>query len=112
MRIQKAWGYEEIIHNGEYCCKLLVYTRPIASSLHYHQHKHETFVVAMGRFHVRAYPGNDVGILETMAILKPGDHIVLPPGTRHRVTCLEPGTIVEASTHDEPTDCVRLIPSE
>jgi mannose-6-phosphate isomerase-like protein (cupin superfamily) len=107
-RIEKAWGYEEIIHNGEYCCKKLVYTKEIASSLHYHEHKHETFVVGTGYFEVEAY----VGIATYSMVYGPGDFVVLPPGTRHRVICIEPGFLVEASTHDDPADCVRIIPSE
>jgi mannose-6-phosphate isomerase-like protein (cupin superfamily) len=104
MRVEKSWGYEEIIHNGDYCCKLLVYTKPIASSLHYHEHKHETFVVLSGQFVLET----DTGIEDLM----PGDHVVLYPLNRHRVRCMLPGTIVEASTHDYPADCIRLIPSE
>jgi mannose-6-phosphate isomerase-like protein (cupin superfamily) len=106
VRIEKNWGYEEIIHNGDYCCKLLVYTKPIASSLHYHEKKHETFVVASGFFAM------DGGKGHPYQCCKPGDFIVLPPRHQHRIRCLEPGTIVEASTHDDPSDCVRLIPSE
>lgn len=102
--VQKAWGREEIIHNYVYCCKKLVYTRPIASSLHSHTRKHETFVVASGVFEVQL----PWGVQRMVA----GDSVVLPPGTLHRVRCVEPGTIVEASTHDDPSDCIRLLPSE
>jgi len=28
------------------------------------------------------------------------------------VRCVVPGVIVEASTHDDPDDCIRLVPSE
>ncbi len=108
---RKSWGHEELVHNGDYCCKLLVYAKPIASSLHYHEKKHETFVVATGEFHVRVFPWVG-GVSEMVRRLVPGDHLVLPPGTRHRITCIKPGTIVEASTHDDPEDCIRLIPSE
>lgn len=104
MRVEKSWGYEEVLVNDQYCCKLLVYTRPIASSLHYHEKKHETFVVLSGHFLL-----NDGGHKREIG---PGDHCVLPPGRYHKIRCRIPGTIVEASTHDDPTDCVRLIPSE
>lgn len=109
--VLKSWGREEIIHNGEYCCKKLIYTQTIASSFHYHEKKHETFVVLSGKFQVRVSPWL-YGIKEMVGVYWPGDFIVLPPGTRHRVRCLEPGVILEASTHDDPSDCVRLIPSE
>ena len=105
MRVEKSWGYEEIIHNGDYCCKKLVYEIPIASSLHYHQHKHETFFVHSGKFKIEI----DGGEPQDLAI---GQAVILPPGTRHRIRCIEPGMILEASTFDNPFDCVRLIPSE
>ena len=103
-RVEKSWGYEEIIYNGEYCCKQLVYTRCIASSLHYHEWKHETFVIAAGEFELE-----QDGIIRRMV---PGFFAVIPPGSNHRLRCIEPGMVVEASTHDDPSDCVRLIPSE
>lgn len=108
--VEKSWGREEIIHNGDYCCKKLVYTKPIASSLHYHRNKHETFVVATGAFEVEC---NRPGSIVTYNLTyEPGDFIVLPPGIRHRVICIDPGFLVEASTHDDPYDCVRIEPSE
>ena len=107
MRTEKRWGYEELIYNGQYCCKKLVYTRKVSSSLHYHERKHETFVVATGKFLLVSFPG---GTRERT--LNCGDVAVLTAGTRHRLRCIEPGFIVEASTRDDPEDCVRLIPSE
>lgn len=105
--IQKAWGREEIIHNGDYCCKLLVYTERKFSSKHYHQRKHETFYVANGVFLIQ------IGVLAPRCrIMFPGDTVVLEPGTVHKVQCLSPGTIVESSSHDDPHDCIRLEPSE
>jgi mannose-6-phosphate isomerase-like protein (cupin superfamily) len=109
VKIEKAWGYEQVIYNGAYCMKLLVYTRRIASSLHFHKGKHETFYVASGRFQIEIGLFGDLPIPRPMG---PGDGVVLEPLTCHRVRCLEPGTIIEASTHDDPDDCVRLIPSE
>ena len=105
VRVEKSWGYEEIIHNGDYCCKKLVYAKEIASSLHYHPIKHETFVVRSGRFSVELPDGK--------IFMNEGDFVVIPPNTTHRVRCLTNfGEIIESSTHDDPLDCVRLIPSE
>lgn len=104
MRTEKSWGYEQLLHNGDYCAKLLVYNRTIASSLHYHVTKQETFYIARGCFEV------EVGGLK-MDLL-PGEYVTIPAGTPHRVRCLELGVIVESSTHDDPNDCVRLVPSE
>ena len=103
--IEKTWGFERIIHNSTYCMKLLVYTRPIASSLHFHTKKCETFYIASGRFELEIDDNPKVTML-------PGMAVTLVQGTRHRVRCLEPGTIVEASSYDDPADCVRLEPSE
>jgi mannose-6-phosphate isomerase-like protein (cupin superfamily) len=104
MRVEKSWGYEEILHNGTYCLKLLVYTKPLASSLHYHIDKHETFYIASGAFQV-----DTIGDSRRMGL---GEFVVIPPNHPHRVRCIEPGTIVEGSSFDDPRDCVRLIPSE
>ncbi len=104
MKTQKNWGHEILVHNEDYCCKLLVYEKRVASSLHYHERKHETFVVQSGLFIVSRM-GHSV-------VMHPGDRMVIPPKSPHRVRCLEPGTIVEASTFDDPSDCVRLIESE
>ena len=103
--VEKTWGREEIVYADQhYTCKKLVYTRPIASSFHCHHVKHETFVIASGQFSIR------VG--EDELRMYPGDSAVIPPNTYHRVQCLIPGTIIEASTFDDPADCHRLIPSE
>jgi len=104
-RIEKNWGYEEIIHNEGYCMKLLVYTHPKSSSLHYHERKHECFYVASGVFLISIEGRN-------MIPGEAGQRVVIPPRTAHRVSCLEPGTIVEASSFDDPLDCVRLVQSD
>lgn len=109
-KVEKSWGHEEIIHNDGYCCKKLVYTKPISSSLHYHEKKHETFVVGAGLFRVECQSPNSIVVFSL--VYEPGDFIRIPPKVAHRVTCLEPGFIVEASTHDDPADCVRIVPSQ
>jgi quercetin dioxygenase-like cupin family protein len=111
--IGKSWGFEKIIYNGsdpatDYCMKLLVYMKEIASSLHFHKFKHETFYVAHGVFELEIGRGADREIRR----LSTGDSVVLPPGTIHRLRCKSIGTIVEASTYDDPEDCVRLERSE
>lgn len=104
-RTEKTWGYEELIYNGKYCCKKLVYLYPgIASSMHFHSGKHETFVVANGLFRIESDHFNGE--------MRPGDSLVLPAGTVHRIRCIAPGTIIESSTKDNPDDCTRLEPSE
>ncbi len=104
--VPKSWGYEEVIFNGPYCVKMLVYTkRGIASSLHYHKKKQETFVITSGEFLIEV---NDNPAFRAHQ----GNYLTLFPGDKHRIRCVQPGVIVEASTHDDPEDCVRLVPSE
>ena len=104
-RVEKSWGYEEILENGAYCMKLLVYTKPIASSLHYHEWKRESFYCASGTFNLELGDGPPQPF-------NAGCAVTIPSGTRHRLRCIVPGVVVEASTYDDQDDCVRLIPSE
>lgn len=104
-RVEKSWGFELIVHNGDYCCKKLVYTACKASSLHYHRLKHESFVIASGLFELE-FDG------KPKRRMNPGDSVVIPPKTPHRLRCLTPGMVFESSTHDDPADCIRIVPSE
>src|SRR5271154_6867647 len=86
----KTWGREELIYNDLYCMKLLVYTRKgIASSLHYHNKKTETFIVTSGRFRIELGK-DDWSAPYTIEDYAPGESITLPPRTAHRIRCLEP----------------------
>lgn len=114
-RIPKMWGREILLTHGgshSYCCKLLQYDGVRTSSMHYHEKKHETFVILKGIFSILWYPLDDQAAQRTDR-MGPGGVISLDPRTVHRVTCESPdgGTIVEASSHDDPNDCVRLAPS-
>jgi quercetin dioxygenase-like cupin family protein len=110
-RIEKAWGHELIIHADErYTCKHLVYTCPgQASSFHFHRHKHECFTVANGIFEL------EVGDAHPRMLVR-GEYVVLEPGMKHRLRFMHArtgaGLIIEASSFDDPLDCVRLVPSE
>ena len=110
-RINKLWGHEVIMHNEGYCSKLLVYSGPHTTSEHYHEKKHETFVIVYGEFGImwRELDGTVLGCRK----FGPGNALVLPPRTVHRVECLSKngGMIAEASSHDDPEDCVRLTES-
>ncbi len=111
-RIPKMWGREILLHNGTYCCKLLQYDGIRTSSQHYHEKKHETFVILKGTFEIDWFMLDhpEVGDIGRHG---PGACLILEPRTVHRVKCLsqEGGIIVEASSHDDPEDCVRLTPS-
>lgn len=112
-KVPKLWGREIILHNdARYCAKLLQYDGIRTSSMHYHENKHETFVILKGIFEIFWYPVDDEAAHRTER-MGPGGVISLDPRTVHRVTCTSPsgGVIVEASSHDDPNDCVRLAPS-
>lgn len=111
-KVPKMWGREIILHNDSYCCKFLEYDGVRTSSRHYHEKKHETFVVLRGLFEIDWYSLDDLTNRAT-GRYGPGAALILAPRTVHRVTCLTPdgGTLVEASSHDDPDDCVRLEPS-
>lgn len=117
--IAKSWGREEIYSgrevNSPYCIKKLVYNHRIASSLHYHNYKHETFCVLKGMFSLEmGAPGAGKEGWSEVRRLKGGDVAVIPQRTRHRLRLLSkpPGVILECSTADDPEDCVRLAVSE
>lgn len=108
--ISKGWGKEVIFANQSeqgYCGKLLVYEKAgSVSSLHFHRDKHETFYVLNGRFNFKfIIPETAEEINEE---LKQGDVVVIPPCCSHQVTCLEAGTILEASTRDSSYDNYRV----
>jgi mannose-6-phosphate isomerase-like protein (cupin superfamily) len=110
--IPKMWGKEVILVDDSYCVKLLKYDGVRTSSKHYHERKHETFAVLTGEFDIEWYPLDNPGTQKTQRFF-PGMCLVLPPFTVHRLTCVSPkgGTIFEASSHEDPDDCVRLEPS-
>lgn len=118
--VPKLWGREEIYVEDPYCVKKLIYTHiGQASSLHYHERKHETFVVLRGVFTLTTQerPADGAPITSTRLITI-GDVVMLPPGFAHRLRLREAelhsrcGVILECSTRDDPQDCVRLVQSE
>ncbi len=91
----KPWGYEELIYNspGKYCVKLLVYNlRGIASSLHYHEKKEETFHVLHGKV--------DLVLDGVPRTCEPGDVVTVERGVRHAFSS-STGAVMEeiSSTH-------------
>lgn len=116
--VEKSWGHEAVYFGApfsSYCVKKLIYVHRIASSLHYHERKHETFCVLKGRFRLEVGPvGAGRGGEPIFRTLIPGDVYILPPMTRHRLRRTSKGTgvVLECSTADAPDDCVRIEPSE
>ena len=113
LRVPKMWGQEIILHSGsDYCAKLLNYDGVRTSSEHYHEKKHETFIVVRGLFDIEWYSLDDKEVKGAKRF-GPGAVLVIEPRTVHRVTCLSEGggCIAEASSNDDQSDCVRLKPS-
>lgn len=105
MRIEKPWGYEELVYASErYVFKRLFMKKGEACSLQYHVYKHETVLVHSGKLLVRIGPS-----LEQMedAVLGAGDVVVVEPGILHRMTAVQDCVYFEAST-PELDDVVRL----
>lgn len=112
---KKTWGWEEwIVNNDLYCGKKLHFTKDGGStSLHFHKNKHETMYVEHGNFCIRVTDtatGRDVDHR-----LRPGQTIVIPPLTPHRIMCenisYEEGeaVLIEFSTHHEDSDSYRIM---
>ena len=100
-RVDKLWGFEDVLYNGDYCIKVLNLNPDYQSSLHYHPTKHETFLVILGEC--------DMQVGEVTKRFVRGDYQVIPPGTPHRFRaigglCL----VVEASSHHDDADVVRI----
>jgi quercetin dioxygenase-like cupin family protein len=101
--VKKLWGSEEWIYNGPagYCMKTLMLNPGFQSSLHFHPVKHETFLVVAGECEMEVD-----GSVERMVA---GQGHIIPPNTKHRFRAVNgPCVVVEASTHHDDADVVRL----
>lgn len=102
--VEKRWGKETIIiRDVGYMFKMLELSATCFTSLHYHEHKHETLVVVSGQL--------TISFTDCKFILRPKDYIVIPPGKNnaHRMTNHGKMTVVyyEAST-DHFDDSIRV----
>jgi mannose-6-phosphate isomerase len=104
-RVEKPWGYEEIITlTDRYCFKRLCLKAGHKTSLQFHNLKHETMYFLSGKGVVEIHSGD--GKIERHPV-EPGRYFALDPKTIHRVTAEEDCLYVEAST-PELGDVVRL----
>jgi len=101
MRVEKLWGWEDIICNDIYCMKMLHLNPGFQSSLHMHPIKDETFLVVDGCC--------DLEVDGAIRRMVPTSSHHLMPGVPHRFWAVNgPCTIVEASTPHSDDDVVRL----
>lgn len=101
--VQKVWGSEEWLVNSDlYCVKILRIMPGFMCSLHYHPIKDETFYVTNGNVLL------EVG--DCTYELAVGDSERILPSTPHRFRSVGKysATILEASTHHDDADVVRI----
>ena len=79
----RPWGNYEILRDGEYCKVKIINVKPGARlSYQYHHQRDENWTVVLGIARV-TLDGKDFD-------LKPGEHIYIKRGQKHRVS--NPGT--------------------
>lgn len=104
-RVEKTWGWEDIIINTDlYCMKILSINKNHFSSMHFHVEKHETLLVISGLLRIFIYNKFDNNYYD----LKPGDAFVIVPGIVHTLWALEDTQLVEASTFSKDIDSYRI----
>ena len=106
-KVNKVWGWEEIIVNEpEYCAKILCINEGASGSLHYHSKKKETFCVIKGS--VKVERGGMKFLLNDKS-----EPITIPPGVAHSIrgTGYDVSRVLEVSTHHSDDDVFRLVES-
>jgi mannose-6-phosphate isomerase-like protein (cupin superfamily) len=113
--VEKAWGLEYVLYNGPapYCLKVLAINPDWQCSLHKHLAKAETFLCAEGGVVVEYQDGETAAgsPIITTTTLHVGDSLHVPAGALHRFWSAlpgSPGLLLEASTHHDDEDVVRV----
>lgn len=107
----KAWGPPErgeqwIVNNKLYCAKILEFAEGKCMSLHYHEIKHESWLIVEGELLMRWF--NLADATELTKTLVPGDVITIPPGNPHQLLALKNSKIFEVSTTHQEEDSYRI----
>lgn len=99
--IEKPWGYEEILENNpHYTVKKLFMEFGKQCSYQYHEKKHETVYVLAGNLTI---------ITENSErIYEPGDFIILPPLTKHRMSAKTTDCLYLECSTSELDDVIRI----
>ncbi len=106
--IDKGWGFEKIIHNGDgYCGKILCFKKGKKCSYHYHLKKTETFYFN-GKFILRFGTSDNLAEAEEK-FFKSGDIFHIPVGLRHQLEAIEDSDVFEFSTQDYVEDSIRVV---
>lgn len=102
IRIDKVWGFEQIICNTPLYCSKFLHVKPgMQCSLHYHRKKDETFYVLSGECTI------EIGGLPT-AVLTEGMSVRIEPASSHRFGSKDGCILIETSTHHDDADVFRL----
>ena len=101
-RVNKVWGFEEILVNNEkYCAKFLNLKKGYQCSMHYHRLKDETFYVLEGTVRLE--------LEGSTFIMYEGEQKRVYPYNKHRFTSLtKTAKILEVSTTHYDSDSYRL----
>lgn len=103
-KVEKVWGAEYWLVNskeGNYCSKILELKEGHKSSIHYHNIKHETFVVLSGIVHI--------GLNGLLHKCVAGDKVEIGTKKPHFFESKHGDAyILEVSTYHEDEDCVRV----
>lgn len=79
-----------------YCGKLLFLFGGQTCPYHEHRVKHETFFIVKGTVRMRTADGE--------TIMRPGDTLVMPPGSPHEFSGVGPALVLEVSMPSVPGD--------
>lgn len=108
--VLKGWGSEIIFANdfeNGYCGKILTFTKAgYRGSDHFHVSKKEHFICCDGEFNLECT--NPINADKFVLNIKKGECVEIPRGQPHRIVCIQPGFIIEASTPDRWDDSFRI----
>jgi mannose-6-phosphate isomerase-like protein (cupin superfamily) len=103
--INKPWGWEKLVEvNKDYVVKELFMKEGNSCSLQYHEKKHETFYVLIGKLKFEVGP--DKNNLEEME-LNEGEFYTIEPLVVHRMSAIVDSLYLESSTN-HLDDVIRL----
>jgi len=109
-RVEKPWGYELWWGNTEhYLGKLLFIKQGHQSSVHYHEHKHESMYVHEGIMKLEVYEVREDGAAHRVSTFTvgPGESVDIPAGVIHSIVASADLDLFESST-PHPEDSVRV----
>lgn len=105
--IEKKWGGEVIIHNGDdYCGKLLLFKKGAKFSMHFHIQKKETWYIKEGKFKLKYIDTKNA--VEYEVGLETGTIVEIDRGDPHQLFALTDGIIFEVSTPHFDDDSYRI----